>query len=126
MLFENNIIDTSTLPTLDTSEFKPLLKTYKRLLFINSIIFFAILGGIFFAIYYIINIENDIPNIAIYIAYAVLFIFFVIRLLFIQLGFPKKGYLLREHDIVYKSGLINRSIIAIPINRIQHSEIRQS
>ncbi len=126
MLFENNIINTSELPPLDISEFTPLLNTYKRLLFINSIIFFAILGAIFFAINYIINIENDMPAIAIYIAYSVLFVFFAIRLLFIQLGFQKKGYLLREHDIIYKSGLINRRIIAIPINRIQHSEIRQS
>ena len=126
MLFENNIIDTTTLPNIDNVKFKPLLKTYKKLLLINSIIFFAILGAIAFAVYKLVDIENDIPDITIYITSAVLIFFFVVRLIFIQLGFPMKGYLLREHDIIYKSGLINRRIIAIPINRIQHSEIRQS
>jgi len=126
MLFENNIIDTSKLPTLDVSEFNPLLKKYKKLLFINSIIFFGILAIIIFVIDFFIDSENDIPNIVIYIAYSSILFLFIIRLLFIQLGFPEKGYLLRQHDIIYKSGLLNKKIIAIPINRIQHSEIRQS
>jgi membrane protein YdbS with pleckstrin-like domain len=43
-----------------------------------------------------------------------------------QRGFPLKGYALREHDIVYKTGLIYRKNTTIPFNRIQHIEIRQS
>ena len=32
---------------------------------------------------------------------------------------------MREHDMLYKSGLIFRKTIALPFNRIQHSEINQ-
>lgn len=35
---------------------------------------------------------------------------------------PKKGYAIRERDIVYKSGVFWRTVTAIPFNRIQHVE----
>jgi len=36
-----------------------------------------------------------------------------------------KGYRLREHDVIYRSGVIWRKWIAVPINRIQHVESHQ-
>jgi membrane protein YdbS with pleckstrin-like domain len=36
-----------------------------------------------------------------------------------------KGYALREHDILYKSGWIWKRWVAVPYNRIQHVEIRR-
>ncbi len=126
MLFENNVIDTSELPTLENVEFKPLMKSYKTLLFVNSIIFFLILFLIVFVIVTFIDIENEIPFNVVISAYSILAVIFLLRLLIIHFGFALKGYLLREHDIIYRSGLINRKIIAIPISRVQHSEIRQS
>ena len=35
---------------------------------------------------------------------------------------PKKGYAVRERDILYKSGVFWRSVTAVPFNRIQHVE----
>jgi len=35
---------------------------------------------------------------------------------------PRKGYSVRDHDIVYKSGVFWRTVTAIPFNRIQHVE----
>jgi len=35
---------------------------------------------------------------------------------------PKKGYAIRDKDIVYKSGVFWRTVTAIPFNRIQHVE----
>ena len=35
---------------------------------------------------------------------------------------PKKGYAVRDKDIVYKSGVFWRTVTAIPFNRIQHVE----
>ena len=35
---------------------------------------------------------------------------------------PKKGYAIRERDIIYKSGVFWRTVTAIPFNRIQHVE----
>jgi uncharacterized protein len=35
---------------------------------------------------------------------------------------PKKGYAVRDKDIVYKSGVFWQTVTAIPFNRIQHVE----
>jgi len=35
---------------------------------------------------------------------------------------PKKGYAVRDKDIVYKSGVFWRTVTAVPFNRIQHVE----
>ncbi len=35
---------------------------------------------------------------------------------------PRKGYALRDKDIIYKSGVFWRTVTAIPFNRIQHVE----
>jgi membrane protein YdbS with pleckstrin-like domain len=35
---------------------------------------------------------------------------------------PKKGYAVRERDILYRSGVFWRTVTAIPFNRIQHVE----
>lgn len=35
---------------------------------------------------------------------------------------PKKGYAMRDKDIVYKSGVFWHTVTAIPFNRIQHVE----
>jgi membrane protein YdbS with pleckstrin-like domain len=34
-----------------------------------------------------------------------------------------KGYALRQHDIVYRKGLVFRKTIALPFNRVQHIEV---
>lgn len=35
---------------------------------------------------------------------------------------PKKGYALREKDLVYRAGVFWRSVTAVPFNRVQHVE----
>jgi membrane protein YdbS with pleckstrin-like domain len=39
-----------------------------------------------------------------------------------MISVPKKGYAVRDKDIVYKSGVFWRSVTTIPFNRIQHVE----
>ena len=35
---------------------------------------------------------------------------------------PRRGYAVRDKDIVFKSGVFWRSITAVPFNRVQHVE----
>lgn len=39
-----------------------------------------------------------------------------------SISVPRKGYALRDKDIIYKSGVFWRTVTAIPFNRIQHVE----
>ena len=39
-----------------------------------------------------------------------------------RISVPRRGYVVRDKDIVFRSGVIWRSVTAIPYNRIQHVE----
>ena len=40
-------------------------------------------------------------------------------------GFRIKGYAVRQHDLMYRKGLLFRSVTVVPFTRIQHSEVEQ-
>jgi hypothetical protein len=70
----------------------------------------------------------EIPNSQwyVFVGYISIAILFVLSILWTVLAFPKKSFLLRHHDISYRSGLIVKKMISVPKNRIQHVEIRQA
>lgn len=41
------------------------------------------------------------------------------------LGFPRKGYAVRDRDITYRSGWFSRTTLVIPFGQIQHIELAQ-
>jgi len=49
--------------------------------------------------------------------------FILISFISIPIGYRKRSYALRERDLTYKKGWIFSSMITIPFNRIQHTEI---
>ena len=52
---------------------------------------------------------------------AVLALRALIALLWPLLAVPRLGFCVRERDILYKSGVIWRSVTAVPYNRVQHA-----
>lgn len=124
MLFENNEIEIDQIPTFESLNFEPLKPQYKKLMYFNWTLFFLILPALPFL--FEIIFETDLNEWWFGIFYAIIILVYIFGLVIINLGFPIKGYALREHDIVYRSGYINYRIITIPFNRIQHTEIRQS
>ncbi|MFK7888431.1 MAG: PH domain-containing protein [Gammaproteobacteria bacterium] len=50
----------------------------------------------------------------------------VLYLLWPTIDFPRRGYALREHDMIHKHGVLFRAVTAVPFNRIQHVEISNS
>ncbi len=124
MLFENNNIAIQQLPTQDNLNFETLKPAYKKILFFNWSVFFVLLLILPFAIEPIFKIQLKEWWLIVY--YIIIILSYLFSLLITHLGFPMKGYALREHDIVYKTGFINQKTTTVPFNRIQHSEIRQS
>jgi membrane protein YdbS with pleckstrin-like domain len=124
MLFENNEIDINQIPSVENLSYEPLKTQYKKVMYFNWTLFFLILPVLPFLAEIII--EEDINIWWFLVFYALIIIVYITGLVIINLGFPVKGYALREHDIIYRSGYINNRIITVPFNRIQHTEIRQS
>ena len=42
-----------------------------------------------------------------------------------QQAYALAGYAIRQHDIIYRSGYLWRSVTAVPYSRIQHTEVSQ-
>lgn len=122
--FSNQVVLPDQLAPIEVQEFEALENKYKLINQISSAILlvFALIGFFLFTQFS----SGDIP---IKVLIGVPFIFvvlFVGKLAFVILGFPKKGYLLREQDVSYRSGLFIYKLTTIPFNRIQHVEVSQN
>jgi len=121
--FTNNPIDITQLPKFEEVQLKCLNPNYIKVLLINFLLLliFIIVG--FFTLFYVYKNAFSKFNI---IATVVGIIFFLGGLiLFAKLSFYKKGYAIREHDAIFKEGLISETTIIIPFNRVQHVALHQ-
>lgn len=122
--FSNQVVLPDLLAPIEVQEFEGLEYKYKLVKQINTAILLALaLIGFFLIAYF------SLGNISIEVLIGVPFIFvafFVGKLVLVILGFPKKGYLLREQDVSYRSGLLIYKLTTIPFNRIQHVEVSQN
>ena len=69
--------------------------------------------------------ENTIPEKFIYLISGAILLIIAYSAGITTLGFPKKGYLIREKDVSLQRGLITYKVTSVPLNRIQHVEISQ-
>jgi membrane protein YdbS with pleckstrin-like domain len=49
----------------------------------------------------------------------------VLVLFFSRLAFVKKGFAFRQHDVLFRRGVIATNTIVIPYNRIQHVSLHE-
>ncbi|MCZ4695099.1 hypothetical protein DWB61_08875 [Ancylomarina euxinus] len=119
---ENNQIWIADLPKSETIEFTNLLPRYKRVINIQWAIFFALLIVLLTVAYFKFDDIDFMWFGAALIAWLLLSL---IKFSFIQLGFPNKGYAIRQRDLHYRTGYLTHKVISVPFNRIQHVEIRQ-
>ena len=116
--FINQPIEVGHLPRLEEDAFLPLHKEYLYVKLVGTIVFFAFLAAAGVFIYFNTDLE-------IWHVYLPLGLFALVNISMQILGFPKKGYLMRQHDISYKRGLIFHKRTTVPLVRIQHSEVTQ-
>jgi uncharacterized protein len=119
--FTNDTIDTTQLPRFEEVQFSSLHPSYWKVSLILIGIFFLVLGiglsyGIFFE-----------PQIAIYKLELslVLGVFILLIIVFSRIAFLKKGFAFRNHDVLYRNGIIATNTIVIPYNRIQHVALHE-
>jgi len=123
-IFSNQQINTVELPTTDAVIFQPLHVKYKRVVLISTIIFLLFILALGASGFYLPFLGEDSIllkyKVEVFSASAV---FSLLVLILNMLGVSKKGYVVREHDILYKSGILNQKETTIPFNRVQHVEI---
>lgn len=121
--FTNNPIDITQLPKFEEVQLKGLNSKYITVLLFNfSLLLILVIGG-FSALFYF---KQDAFSNTIWMAILVGLVLFLAGLVvFTKFSFQKKGYAFREHDTIYKSGLISETTTIIPFNRVQHVALHQ-
>ncbi|MFT5753128.1 MAG: membrane protein YdbS with pleckstrin-like domain [Flavobacterium sp.] len=121
--FTNNTIDISTLPKFEETTLNPLQKGYFKVMLIQFGIFFGILLIGIIALY-VVSIEELIKDKIIYFVIGWL-VLLVLSFLYLKISFAKKGFALREHDVIFKSGVISETTTIVTNNRVQHVALHQ-
>lgn len=121
--FTNTVLIPENLPEVEPETFTGLNRKYLMVLFVRILIVFLLLAGAF-AAYLILAEQKPQQAVLISIAAAILLIISFMAAV-TWLGFPKKGYLVRDKDVSFQRGLITYKVTSVPLNRIQHVEINQ-
>jgi membrane protein YdbS with pleckstrin-like domain len=119
--FLNQTIDTTQLPKFEEVNFSVLHPNYWKVILINLTIaffFIAIVAGI-------ISYLN--VNILPYISYisTIYIVLFLLVLFFSRLSFKKKGFAFRNHDVLFRRGIIATNTLVVPYNRVQHVALHE-
>ena len=117
-MFQNPAIALDKLPETDDLDWESLHDRYARKIRVFVLILFtAIAGGIG-----CLGFVPEIPLLPFIILYSQWAIALTISMVWPGIAVPRQGYVLRDKDILFRKGVIWRSVTAIPFNRIQHVE----
>ncbi len=130
MPFSNTQIELSDIPAIQEIDYKHLQKSYLNVNLVTALIFWTVLGFVFYLNIFLNWLFADKKLEAFFDQYLLfLLVGFglvaLARFAIIYYGFYKKGYAVREKDISFKTGLFFKTKTMIPFNRIQHSEVKQ-
>ncbi|CAM3720795.1 hypothetical protein FSS13T_13520 [Flavobacterium saliperosum S13] len=121
MNFTNETINITELPKFEEVSFLPLHQDYWKIILITNFIFLLVMGvGLGFFLFFSEESRG-------YWHFLLLVIVVLISLSVIvgKLSFKKRGYAFRQHDVLYKSGIISETTTIIPYNRIQHVALHE-
>ena len=122
ILFDNPPIDMAALPSTETIEYKKLDSGFLWVMFFRSNVFFMIFTVPALIILFVKNEFELMTWVYIILGW---FLLWVLSNVIIPFKFKKKGYAVRQHDIIYKTGLWWKKKVIVPFNRIQHCEVKQ-
>ena len=119
--FTNETIDTKQLPRYEEVQLTKLHPKYWSVTLINLAIVFIVLGVATGLVWYNAEELSDYGlELLIGLAIIVVFTIFLNRI-----AFKKKAFAFRNHDVIYRSGIIATNTMVIPYNRVQHVALHE-
>lgn len=120
--FNNNQVLISTLPDWQDVQFEQISPKYKTVVLIQYVIIISIFLAIVFGVLWL----NDDPwnvtyQIILFGGFGLLSFLMILSLFSIRYW----GYAVREHDILYRSGVFSKSVRIIPFKQVQHVDIKE-
>ncbi|MEZ4838894.1 PH domain-containing protein [Flavobacterium sp.] len=119
--YTNPTVSFYELPDFESVSFQPLQKNYLNVVYLSNAIFSVVIAaGI--SLFIIFN-QFVRENVVLFIVFLVSFIILLFWLS--SVNFKRKGYALRNNDILYRRGILSTTTTIIPFNRIQHVAIHE-
>ncbi len=122
MDFTNRQIKIQELPMVEEVQLHPLERKYltvqRIVIGIVAIIFIVI----FFLCYFFVKDAKDI--VLMYVVFGVMMLLLVANYIGNIISFRKRGYAIREKDVLYRSGWLVQKMRIVPLNRIQHISVQ--
>jgi len=121
--FTNETIDTSQLPKFEEVTFTNLHPKYIRVVLISlvRIIAIVVLAPLLLSMF-----KPELFSRRVWLILGVIIpVFSILLVVFSIIGFKKKGFAFREHDVLFKHGIIATNTIVIPYNRVQHVALHE-
>ena len=117
-MFQNPEIAIDELPDMEALEWQKLHPEFVRRMQVqNALIALApLIGATVLTVFLSPPLLPTMLLWALAVGFAIVFVTWPI------IAVPRRGYVVRDMDIVFRSGVIWRSVTAIPYNRIQHVE----
>lgn len=123
MLFQNEPIDIHALPQAELLPVRPPARNYLQVVLLGTTFFLLVLLAGVVAAYFI---ADETPFQYFHEGLFVTWLLIAISSWWLGWkGFYKRGYALREKDIIYRQGVLTQTLTTIPFNRVQHCEITQ-
>jgi hypothetical protein len=119
-MFENPEIALDELPAAHDLEWRRLDSRYARRLQVQALIA-TIIAAIAALVFQLMLLPIDKRWLS-GLAWFLLIIMSLSGLLWPLVSVPRKGYAIRDKDILYRSGVLWRTVTAVPFNRVQHVE----
>ncbi len=116
--FSNRPVAVAALPDYRDAELQPVVPSYLRHKVATTILFWGlfIVGSL--AVPFVPFIDFDPSHYPAAIASIIL----LVSLLHARMDARHRGWALREHDLIYQSGVVFRKKVILPFARIQHVE----
>ena len=121
--FSNQTIDIKQLPRYEEIELIKLNPKYLKVILINILFFESLIIAASLVVTFFVF--DDLSG-RVYLLSGIGTTFLTaLILVFPILGFKKKAFAFREHDVIYQSGIIATNTMIIPYNRVQHVALHE-
>lgn len=117
-MFENPEIAIDQIPHTEDLAWQKLHPMFARRVRLQALIALGVVTIAIAALHFVPNL----PVVLILLLYLLLVIVGAAILIWPGVSVPRRGYALRDKDILFRKGVIWQSVTAIPFNRIQHVE----
>ncbi len=119
--FTNETIDTKALPRYEHVKLTALQSKYWSVIVITLAAVFAVaFTALIILLFLVDEVVEQKP-----LLFGGLGVLFVLILLLSRVSFRKKAYAFRQHDVIYRKGIIATNTMVIPYNRVQHVALHE-